>query len=105
MLLPVAAVAQALIESGVSIKTSVREVMVDVTVRDKHGKIVKDLKLEDVSIYEDGVRQDVPGQPGSYEMKIATLQGSESNEQSIHYWQIAALWRRITLNRIIRAGA
>jgi hypothetical protein len=27
----------------------------------------------------------VPNRPGSYEVKIATLQGSESNEQSIHY--------------------
>ncbi len=59
MLLPVVAIAQAPIESGVSIKSSVREVVVDVTVRDKHGKIVKNLKPEDVSIYEDGVRQDV----------------------------------------------
>ena len=33
--------------------------LLDLVVRDKHGKQVKNLKAEDVEIYEDGVRQEV----------------------------------------------
>jgi VWFA-related protein len=71
----VAAVAQNPVESGVSIKTSVREVVVDVTVRDKHGKIVKNLKPEEISIYEDGVRQDV--------RSFQLVSGHEIREQDV----------------------
>jgi VWFA-related protein len=44
-------------ESGVTIRTTVNEVSLDLVVRDKKGKVVKNLKPEDVGIYEDGVRQ------------------------------------------------
>jgi VWFA-related protein len=44
---------------SVVIRSSVREVLLDVVVRDKHGKPVKDLKPEQVAVYEDGVRQNV----------------------------------------------
>jgi VWFA-related protein len=43
----------------VVIRSSAREVLLDVVVRDAHGKLVTNLKPEDVSVYEDGVRQDV----------------------------------------------
>ncbi len=41
------------------IHTSTREVLLDLVVRDKHQHPVKDLRPEEVEIYEDGVRQDV----------------------------------------------
>ena len=43
----------------VVIKTSAREVLLDVGVRDGHGKMVTNLKAEDFTVYEDGVRQPV----------------------------------------------
>jgi len=44
-------------ESGITIRTSVSEVSLDLVVRDKKGKVVKTLKPGDVEVYEDGVRQ------------------------------------------------
>ncbi|MGA2183071.1 MAG: VWA domain-containing protein [Bryobacteraceae bacterium] len=44
---------------NVVIRSSVREVLLDVVVRDKHGKPVTNLKPEQVEVYEDGVRQNV----------------------------------------------
>ncbi|MGA3026924.1 MAG: VWA domain-containing protein [Bryobacteraceae bacterium] len=44
---------------NVVIKSSVREVLLDVVVRNKHGKPVTDLKPEQMAVYEDGVRQNV----------------------------------------------
>lgn len=46
-------------DSGLTIKASVNEVLLDLVVRDKHGKLVKNLKPSDVEIYEDGVLQPV----------------------------------------------
>jgi VWFA-related protein len=43
----------------VVIKTSAREVLLDLVVRDAHGKLVTNLKPGEVAVYEDGVRQDV----------------------------------------------
>ena len=43
----------------VVIRSSTREVLLDLVVRDAHGKLVTNLKPEDVAVYEDGVRQDV----------------------------------------------
>jgi VWFA-related protein len=48
-------------DSGLTIKTTVNEVLLDLVVRDKHGKLVKNLKPGDVEIYEDGVRQPIRG--------------------------------------------
>ena len=48
-------------ESGVTIRTTVREVALDVLVRDARGRPVRDLKRGEVDIYEDGVRQEVRG--------------------------------------------
>jgi VWFA-related protein len=44
---------------AVVIRSSAREVLLDLVVRDAHGKLVTNLKPEDVAVYEDGVRQDV----------------------------------------------
>src|SRR5450755_4290900 len=41
------------------IRSSVREVLLDVVVRDAHGRLITNLKAGDVGVYEDGVRQDV----------------------------------------------
>src|ERR1035441_4468573 len=43
----------------VVIRSSAREVLLDLVVRDAHGKLVTNLKPEEVAVYEDGVRQDV----------------------------------------------
>jgi VWFA-related protein len=48
-------------DSGLTIKATVSEVLLDLVVRDKHGKLVKNLKPGDVEIYEDGVRQPIRG--------------------------------------------
>src|ERR1035438_9177588 len=44
---------------GVVIKTSAREVLLDVVVRDAHGKLIANLKPEDFAVYENGARQSV----------------------------------------------
>jgi VWFA-related protein len=41
------------------IRSSAREVLLDLVVRDAHGKLVTNLKPGEVAVYEDGVRQDV----------------------------------------------
>ena len=53
--------AAALAQTGENLvmKSSVREVLLDVVVRDKHGKPVTDLKSDQLTVYEDGVRQNV----------------------------------------------
>jgi VWFA-related protein len=43
----------------VVIRSSVREVLLDVVVRDAHGRLIANLKPDEVTVYEDGVRQDV----------------------------------------------
>jgi VWFA-related protein len=48
-------------ERGVTIRTTVNEVVLDLVVRDKHRRLVKNLKPGDVEIYEDGVRQQIIG--------------------------------------------
>ncbi|HVP00343.1 MAG TPA: VWA domain-containing protein [Bryobacteraceae bacterium] len=46
-------------DQELTIRQSVQEVLLDVTVRDGKGKIVKNLKPGDIQILEDGVRQDI----------------------------------------------
>jgi len=46
-------------ETAPTIRATVNEVVLDLVVRDKHGKIVKNLKPGDVSISEDGVQQQI----------------------------------------------
>lgn len=41
------------------IRTTTREVVLDLVVRDKHQHAVTDLRPEEVEVYEDGVRQDI----------------------------------------------
>ncbi len=41
------------------IRSSAREVLLDVVVRDAHGRLITNLQAGDVAVYEDGVRQDV----------------------------------------------
>jgi VWFA-related protein len=41
------------------VRVSANEIMLDAVVRDKKGRIIKDLKPSDFEIYEDGVRQQV----------------------------------------------
>ena len=43
----------------VVIRSNAREVLLDLVVRDAHGKLVNNLKPEEIAIFEDGVRQDV----------------------------------------------
>jgi VWFA-related protein len=46
-------------DPGLTIRQSVQEVLLEVTVRDAKGRIVKNLKPGDLQIFEDGVRQDI----------------------------------------------
>ena len=46
-------------EPPLTIKTTVNEVLLDLVVRDKHGRLVRNLKAGEVQIYEDGVRRDI----------------------------------------------
>ncbi|MGD0199827.1 MAG: VWA domain-containing protein [Bryobacteraceae bacterium] len=48
-------------ESGLTIRTTVREVVLDLVVRDSRGRQVKDLKADEVEIYEDGIPQQIRG--------------------------------------------
>lgn len=54
------------------IRTTTREVVLDLVVRDKHQHAVTDLRPEEVEVYEDGVRQDV--------RVFRSIQGSEQLE-------------------------
>jgi len=42
-----------------TIRQSVQEVLLDVTVRDSKGRVIKNLKPGDLQIFEDGVKQDI----------------------------------------------
>jgi VWFA-related protein len=44
-------------ESKQTIRISTRQVLLDLVVRDKHERLIGDLKPEDIAIYEDGVKQ------------------------------------------------
>src|ERR1035441_4238165 len=44
---------------GVTIRSSVQEVVVDIVVHDRHGKLVKKLDPRDVTLLEDGVKQEL----------------------------------------------
>lgn len=44
---------------NVVIRSSAREVLLDVVVRDTHGHLVNNLRPDEVAVYEDGVRQEV----------------------------------------------
>ena len=44
---------------GVTIRSSVQEVVVDIVVHDRHGKLVKKLDARDVTLLEDGVKQEL----------------------------------------------
>ena len=41
------------------IRSSVREVVLDMTVRNKNEKLVRDLRADEVDVFVDGVKQDV----------------------------------------------
>jgi len=45
--------------ADVVIRSSAREVLLDVVVRDARGKLVTNVKPEEIAVYENGVRQDV----------------------------------------------
>ena len=47
------------VPSGATIRVTTTEVALDLVVRDKKGRQVKNLKPGDVEIYEDGVRQQI----------------------------------------------
>src|ERR1700682_2605250 len=68
-------------ESGPAIRVTTTEVLLDLVVRDKHGRQVKNLKPGDVEIYEDGVRQQILSfrQVGSHETQRREA-GSETKK-------------------------
>jgi VWFA-related protein len=48
---------QAPVESGARVRVSTEVVLVNVVARDKQGNLIKDLKSEDFTVYEDGKKQ------------------------------------------------
>jgi VWFA-related protein len=46
-------------DSDVTIRSSVQEVVLDLLVRDSHGRQLKNLRPDELEIYEDGVRQEI----------------------------------------------
>ncbi len=58
------------------IRTTSREVVLDLVVRDKHQHAVTDLHPDEVEVYEDGVRQDI--------RVFRSIQGSEQLEMEQH---------------------
>jgi VWFA-related protein len=50
---------QAPVRAGARVKVSTEIVLVNVVARDKHGNLIKDLKKEDFTVYEDGKKQDL----------------------------------------------
>jgi VWFA-related protein len=59
-------------DSGATIRATASEVALDLVVRDKRGKQVKNLKPTDIEIYEDGVRQQILSfRPPSHELPRA----------------------------------
>src|SRR5260221_11406497 len=46
-------------DAGPAIRVTTTEVLLDLVVRDKRGRQLKNLKPDDVEIYEDGVRQKI----------------------------------------------
>src|SRR5579884_3653863 len=46
-------------ESGVTIRSNVQEVVLDMVVRDSRGRVVKNLQQRDVQVLEDGVPQQI----------------------------------------------
>ncbi len=46
-------------DTGVTLKSSSHEVLLDMVVRDKHERMVRNLRPEEVEVYENGVRQQV----------------------------------------------
>src|SRR5579863_2238086 len=56
---PAAAQSPEAASSDMTFRTSVSEVLLDVVVRNKNGKIIRDLKPGDVQVLEDGIPQKV----------------------------------------------
>jgi VWFA-related protein len=50
---------QAPVQSGTRLRVSTELVLVNVVARDKHGNLIRDLKREDFTVYEDGKKQDL----------------------------------------------
>src|ERR1700739_213530 len=50
---------QAPVPSGARLRVSTEIVLVNVVARDKHGNLVRDLKKEDFTVYEDGKKQEL----------------------------------------------
>jgi VWFA-related protein len=50
---------QAPVESGARLRVSTEIVLVNVVARDKHGNLIRDLKKEDFTVFEDGKKQEL----------------------------------------------
>jgi VWFA-related protein len=61
-------------QAPVVIRSGAQEVLLDLVVRDKHERIVKDLTPADFEVYEDGVKQDIRG--------FRLVAGAETREQA-----------------------
>lgn len=77
-------------DSQAVIRTGVAEVLLDVVVRDKRGRLVRNLKPEDLEIYENGVRQDIR----AFRLAGVERRRSEKNEAAAVQAKPAAVQSR-----------
>ena len=73
-------------DAAPTVRATTSEVLLDLTVRDKKGKQAKNLKAEEVEIYEDGVRQEIlsfrPAGIRESQRKSEGVQGKEQAPRS-----------------------
>ncbi|HWP42873.1 MAG TPA: hypothetical protein VNO14_06550, partial [Blastocatellia bacterium] len=71
-------------DKGDSILLRASEVLLDVVVRDKKGRIVKDLKQTDFEIYEDNVKQDISSFRLVSRESVATAEARETKKDGLN---------------------
>jgi VWFA-related protein len=69
---------QAPVQSGARVRVSTEVVLVNVVARDKHGTLIKDLKSEDFTVYEDAKKQDLVSFDYEHLDELAMAGGAET---------------------------
>ena len=65
--------------SELILRGGTREVLLDFVVRDKHQREVKDIRPEEVEIYEDGALPTAMLEPGQYDVEVNTSQQGQTS--------------------------
>ena len=64
------------VQNGARVRVSTEVVLVNVVARDKHGNLIKDLKSEDFTVFEDGKKQDLVSFDFEHVDELATAGGA-----------------------------